>query len=230
METFHFWSATLDKNNKEKQWASSDDEDVRILSFSNVFLGDTSKGEQNIVQIEYTDVDGEDVSCIFCVLQKGLSQFFIGFLYLYSINPLPNRSREFNRKMSFKIKFDNRLLFLGVTDSMQIQLKTSEDFKLVLKKGNGPIYIMATESTQIVNDMDDASLGEDEDLEEESELTSEASPVKMVKGAGSKKKFIDDEADEEEDDAEAKVASPPAKKKRTDIPASKVIIRTSNFS
>ena len=72
METFNLWSATLDKANKDKQWASSDDEDVRILSFSNVFLGDSSKqGELNVVNIEYTDVDGEDVSSVFCVLQKG---------------------------------------------------------------------------------------------------------------------------------------------------------------
>ena len=71
METFYLWSATLDKANRVKQWAR-DDEDDRILSFSNVFLGDSSKeNELNVVNIEYKDVDGEDVSSVFCVLQKG---------------------------------------------------------------------------------------------------------------------------------------------------------------
>ena len=72
METAHFWSATLDKSNREKQWASSEDEDVRTLSFSNIFLGEPSKaGEQNLVKLEFSDVDGEEVSCVLCVLQKG---------------------------------------------------------------------------------------------------------------------------------------------------------------
>ena len=46
-----------------------------------------------------------------------------------------------------------------MTDTIQIQLKTSEDFKLVLKKGNGPVYVMGTQSTKFVNDMDDAKNG-----------------------------------------------------------------------
>ena len=51
-ETIHLWSATFDKANKVKQWASGDDEDDRILSFSNVFFGDsTNEYELNVVNI-----------------------------------------------------------------------------------------------------------------------------------------------------------------------------------
>ena len=103
----------------------------------------------------------------------------------------------------------------------------SESIKLVLKEGSGPVYITAhvgteivnpsatattTITTEIVNDMDDASMG-DEELED-SELTSETSPVKMLKGAS---EDGDNESEEE------KVESHPAKKKKTaDAPAPKV--------
>ena len=84
METFYLWSATLDKANKVKEWASSDDEDDRILSFSNVFLGDSSKEyELNVVNIEYTDVDGEDVSSVFlCPAERCVRQSFHSNQYL----------------------------------------------------------------------------------------------------------------------------------------------------
>ena len=102
-----------------------------------------------------------------------------------------------------------------MTDTIQIQLKTSEDFKLVLKKGNGPVYVMGTQSTQFVNDMDDASMDDEEDMDEESE----ASPVKLVKGAGTKKKFIEAEEEDSEDEGPEKVEkSPPAKKKKIEEP------------
>ena len=70
----------------------------------------------------------------------------------------------------------------------------------------------AMETSKFVNDMDDASVG-DEELED-SELTSETSPVKMLKGAS--------EAGDNENEEE-KVELPPAKKKKTaDAPAPKV--------
>ncbi|XP_063722420.1 uncharacterized protein LOC134848837 [Symsagittifera roscoffensis] len=103
----------------------------------------------------------------------------------------------------------------GVTDTIQIQLKTSEDFKLVLKKGNGPVYVMGTQSTKFVNDMDDASMDDEEDMNEESE----ASPVKLVKVAGTKKKIIEtDEEDREGEGPEKAEKSPPAMKKEIEEP------------
>jgi len=199
METAHFWSATLDKSNREKQWASSEDEDVRTLSFSNIFLGEPSKaGEQNLVKLEFSDVDGEEVSCVLCVLQK------------------------------------------GHTETMQLSLKTSEDFKIVLAKGSGPVHVTATESCQFVGDMDDdASLGDPDEEEDEMEMTSDVSPVVQSKskalmagtsgkvGVASKKKFLDEEdSGEDHDDSgeaakQSKVPSPPAKKKKVEAEATK---------
>ena len=70
----------------------------------------------------------------------------------------------------------------------------------------------AMETSKFVNDMDDASVG-DEELED-SELTSETSPVKMLKGASE---------DRDNENEEEKVESHPAKKKKTaDAPAPKV--------
>ena len=67
--TFTFWSAILDKNNREKTWSSSRDENVvQILSFVMAYLLDKSTKEANVINIEYTDVGNEE---IFCVLQKG---------------------------------------------------------------------------------------------------------------------------------------------------------------
>ena len=67
--TFTFWSAILDKNNIEKTWSSSGDENVvRVLSFTYANLLDESKEEANVINIEYTDVGNEE---IFCILQKG---------------------------------------------------------------------------------------------------------------------------------------------------------------
>jgi len=193
METAHFWSATLDKSNREKQWASSEDEDVRTLSFSNIFLGEPSKaGEQNLMKLEFSDVDGEEVSCVLCVLQK------------------------------------------GHTETMQLSLKTSEDFKIVLAKGSGPVHVTATESCQFVGDMDDdASLGDPDEEEDEMEMTSDVSPVVQSKskalmagtsgkvGVASKKKFLDEDSGEDDDDSgeaakQSKVPSPPAKKKKVE--------------
>ena len=67
--TFTFWSAILDKNNREKTWSSSGDEKVvRVLSFTHANLLDESTEEANVINIEYTDVGNEEV---LCVLQKG---------------------------------------------------------------------------------------------------------------------------------------------------------------
>ena len=67
--TFTFWSAILDKNNREKTWSSSGDENVvRVLSFAHANLLDESTEEATVINIEYTDVGNEEV---FCVLQKG---------------------------------------------------------------------------------------------------------------------------------------------------------------
>ena len=67
--TFTFWSAILDKNNREKTWSSSGDENVvRVLSFAHANLLDESTEEANVINIENTDVGNEEV---FCVLQKG---------------------------------------------------------------------------------------------------------------------------------------------------------------
>ena len=102
-----------------------------------------------------------------------------------------------------------------MTDTIQIQLKTSEDFKLVLKKGNGPVYVMGTQSTMFFNDMDDASMDDEEDMNEESE----ASPVKLVKVAGTKKKIIEtDEEDTEGEGPQKAEKSPPARKKEIEEP------------
>ena len=66
--TFTFWSAILDKNNREKTWSSSGDENVvRALSFTYANLLDESTEEANVINIEYTDVGNEEV---LCVLQK----------------------------------------------------------------------------------------------------------------------------------------------------------------
>ena len=66
------WSATLNKSAKEKQWVSSEDDNLRTLCLSNIFLGEPSSAEQNVVKVEYADVDGEPVNCTLCVLQKGM--------------------------------------------------------------------------------------------------------------------------------------------------------------
>ena len=114
-----------------------------------------------------------------------------------------------------------------MTDTIQIQLKTSEDFKLVLKKGNGPVYVMGTQSTKFVNDMDDASMDDEEDMNEESE----ASPVKLVKVAGTKKKIIEtDEEDREGEGPEKAEKSPPAMKKEIEEPKVASLIFGLNIS
>ena len=47
--TFTFWSAILDKNNREKTWSSSGDENVvRILSFAYANLLDKITEEANV--------------------------------------------------------------------------------------------------------------------------------------------------------------------------------------
>ena len=67
--TFTFWSAILDKNNREMTWSSIGDENVvRVLSFAHANLLDESTEEATVINIEYTDVGNEEV---FCVLQKG---------------------------------------------------------------------------------------------------------------------------------------------------------------
>ena len=103
-----------------------------------------------------------------------------------------------------------------MTDTIQIQLKTSEDFKLVLKKGNGPVYVMGTQSTKFVNDMDDASMDDEEDMDEESA----ASPVKLVK----------EEEDSEVEGPERAEKSPPAMKKKIEEPKVASLIFGLNIS
>ena len=67
--TFTYWSAILDKNNREKTWSSSGDESVvRVLGFTHATLLHESTEEANVINIEYTDVGNEEV---LCVLQKG---------------------------------------------------------------------------------------------------------------------------------------------------------------
>jgi len=73
--TFTFWSAILDKNNREKTWSSSGDENVvRVLSFTYANLLDESTEEANVINIEYTDVGNEE---IFCILQKGNAAYWL---------------------------------------------------------------------------------------------------------------------------------------------------------
>ena len=74
---------------------------------------------------------------------------------------------------------------------------------------------MGTQSTKFFNDMNDASMDDEEDMDEESE----ASPVKLVKGAGTKKNFIEAEEEVSEDERPEKMEkSPPAKKKKIEEP------------
>ena len=111
------------------------------------------------------------------------------------------------------------ILFAGKMESLALNLKTTEDLKIVLAQGSGPVHVTAYQACQSIEDFDEESMdGEEESMDEES-------PVKSLpkKGLDQKKsvKIPSDEEDESEDDEEEEVkpASPPAKKTKLEATA-----------